>query len=502
MHVTLINPPALPGRLNYSAFCHPPLGLSYLAACLREEGRHTVSVVDAVGEAIDRMASYPEDRRFLVQGLPFSEILSRISRRTDLIGISCMFTHAWPLVRQLVKQIHAAFPGVPIIAGGEHPTALYALCLDQAPLTACVLGEGERTLVCLADALESGRPLSAVDGLAWKDPATGQIHKNSGRQAVPDPDDLPDPAWELIPWRAYRLYEGPATAATIPMLASRGCPHACAFCSAPAMWPGGWRKRRAESIVREMRRYATVEQIREFQFVDISPLIDRKWFLDLCRLIRERLPDIRWQMPVGGRPEIVDQETADLMVDSGCRHIQFAPESGSPEVLAAMHKRLDLDRFRSAVRHAGRAGMIVSVLFIIGYPTEKLGDIRQTYRLIRWLAKQGVAEIAISSFALLPGTKIFADLAADRKLAIDDAFCYQTAGATAFIPSKSWNPSMGKIQLLILKWLGLIQFYAIAFARRPGRLVRMAANLIRGRQETKADRVLAELAEKFRRGTF
>jgi hypothetical protein len=58
---------------------------------------------------------------------------------------------------------------------------------------------------------------------------------------------------------------------------------------------------------------------------------------------------------------------------------------------------------------------------------------------------------------------------------------------------------MGKYFLLLLKWLGLIQFYLIAFFRHPSKLVRMIRNLSQGRQETKTDRVLAEIIGKFRR---
>ncbi|MEW6078623.1 MAG: radical SAM protein [Thermodesulfobacteriota bacterium] len=501
MRVTLINPPALPGRFHYSAFCHPPLGLAYLAAFLRRHG-HTVDVIDAVGEAIDRFVPYPLSRRFLRQGLATEDILRRIDPKSDLIGVSCMFSHTWPLVRDLVRQIRKVLPDVPVIAGGEHPTALFDLCLRQAPLDACVLGEGEETLVEIADALETGRPLAAIAGIAWKDPDTGEIHQTVDRPPIAELDSLPFPAWDLIPWKAYKLYVGPAQARTMTMLASRGCPHGCVFCSAPAMWKGVWRKRRPEAIVREMSAYVSIEHITEFQFLDISPLISREWIRDLCRTILARHPGIRWQMPVGGRPEVMDDDMAEMMLRSGCRHIQFAPESGSPAVLAAMNKHLDLDRFRQAVVAAKKAGMIVSALFVIGYPTETIKDIRRTYRLIRWLAQRDVDEIAISSFVLLPGTRAFADASAIRPVPVDDDFCYQTADATALVPSASWNPLLGKNRLLLLKWTGLIQFHAISLFRHPSRLPRMISNLMRGRQETKTERVLTEIIEKFRRRSF
>ncbi len=499
MRVTLINPPALPGRFNYSAFTHPPLGLACLAAVLRERG-HSVTVIDAVGEAIARFTPYSPSKQFLVQGLSISQIIDRVHPDSGLIGVSCMFSHTWPLVRLLIRRLCEAFPRVPIIAGGEHPTALFDLCLKQAPLAACILGEGEQTVVEITEALEAGRPLREIAGLPLKDPETKTVRLTSPRRPITDPDSLPRPAWDLIPWTAYRFFDGPVQSRPMAVLASRGCPHRCAFCSAPAMWTGGWRKRTPENIVREMTDYQRDYHTREFLFRDISSFISRSWTRELCLAIHEQLPGIRWQMPVGARPEIMDEETAALLVASGCSYFQFAPESGSPAVLAAMNKRLDLNRFRRAVLNAKKAGMIVGVLFIIGYPTETLRDVRLTFRLIRWLARHDIDEIAVSSFVLLPGTRTFSELAAKRLLVIDDAFCYQTAGATAFTPTASWNPMMGKKRLLLLKWLGLIQFYAIAFFRRPSRLLRMIRNVYRGRQETKSERVLTEILEKCRQG--
>lgn len=501
MHVTLINPPALIGRFNYSAFTHPPIGTAYLAACLRQHG-HEVAVIDAVGEAISRFAPYPGSKRFLVQGLADDDIIRRVPGKTAMIGLSCMFSHAWPPVRSLIRKLKQHFPRTPIIAGGEHPTAMYGLCLDQAPLAACVLGEGEDTIIEIADNLACGRSISEINGMAWKEPHTGRIHKNPDREKTVDLDALPFPAWDLIPWKAYKLYEGPVLAQAIPMLASRGCPHDCAFCAAPSMWNRAWRNRSVKNIADEMKTYFVNDHIKEFQFLDINPLVSRKWIRELCSTIRDRFPGIRWQMPVGGRPEILDADTARLLIESGCRHIQFAPESGSPDVLAAMNKRLDLKAFRRAVLTVQKAGMSVSILFIIGYPGETGRDIRLTYRLIRWLARQGIDEIAVSTFVLLPGTRIFADMQTTRSLAIDDAFLFQTAGATSLIPAVSWNEKIKSNKLFLLKWWGLAQFYILAFGYHPRRLYCILQNLVKGRQQTKTDRVLAEIVEKIKLRAF
>ncbi|MFO8048174.1 MAG: radical SAM protein [Desulfosudaceae bacterium] len=497
MLITLINPPALPAKYYYSSFSHPPLGLAYIAACLRQAG-HSVDVIDAVGEDISRFSPYPASGKFMVQGLSFEAIINRISPETGLIGFSCMFTHAWPVARELINRTGRAFPGVPLLAGGEHPTALPEVCLEQACLTACVLGEGEQTMGEVATAIDNHPDLSTVSGLALKNQKTGQVFTTATRQPMTDLDALPWPAWDLIPWQQYRIYVGPVEARTMPMLATRGCPYQCAFCTARAMWGNTWRKRSPRSITSEMRHNLETYHISDFQFFDISSLIDRDWVRSLCQSILTEELSVKWHMPVGNRAEIIDDKTARLLKKSGFDYIQFAPESGSPRLLKEMRKQIDLNLFRQGVRAATGAGMRVSVLFIIGYPGETMADIRLTYQLIRRLARSGIHEIAISSFVLLPGTRVFRTFQKKGAVTLDDAFFYQAAGATDLGPARSWNPPFGSRKLMLLKWLGLLQFYGLSFLYYPRRPLRLLVNLRRGRQETKIDRVLREMIEKIK----
>ena len=114
----------------------PPLSVAYLAGSLTAAG-HDVQVIDAVGEALGSM--HPGYRREIaVNGLSTPEIVDRIRPDTQFVGISCLFSHEWPVIRQLVAAIAARLPGVPIVCGGEHATAVPELCLEDAPaLSAC-----------------------------------------------------------------------------------------------------------------------------------------------------------------------------------------------------------------------------------------------------------------------------------------------------------------------------------------------------------------------------
>ena len=61
LHLTLIQPPALMAKNNYSTITQPPLGLAYLGAVALEAG-HQVEIVAAVGEAFAKEIVFTAER--------------------------------------------------------------------------------------------------------------------------------------------------------------------------------------------------------------------------------------------------------------------------------------------------------------------------------------------------------------------------------------------------------------------------------------------------------
>ena len=154
--VTLIRPPTLIPILAHTTPICLPLGLAYIASCLRRAG-HAVLIIDAVGEAPFQLTAI--GRKGLVScGLKPPQILDRVDSRTDVFGLSCMFSSDWPQVRPLVSLLAKRFPHRVIAAGGEHATRLPEFTLRDCPeMDYCILGEGEETFVELLQTLEGGR---------------------------------------------------------------------------------------------------------------------------------------------------------------------------------------------------------------------------------------------------------------------------------------------------------------------------------------------------------
>ena len=149
--VTLVRPPILVPRVALTAPTCPPVGVAYLAGTLRAAG-HRVSVIDAVGEAPLQYVPVG-DARFLSHGLSPEEIARRVDQHVDVIGVSAMFSHEWPLTRRLIRLLRRQAPDALIVAGGEHITAAPEFSLRDCPeLDLAVVGEGEQTLLSIVEA--------------------------------------------------------------------------------------------------------------------------------------------------------------------------------------------------------------------------------------------------------------------------------------------------------------------------------------------------------------
>jgi len=155
MHITLIDPPRYTFPLNHASnVVIPPLGVAYIAASMESQGHH-VQVIDAVGSAL---TTYTEFGPVYLRGLSFDEIVRRIDRETDIIALSNMFSCQWPATRRLIIKIKQIYADKPMILGGEHPTGMPDLVLNQAPVDVIVLGEGEETIIEVLHHYEKGMP--------------------------------------------------------------------------------------------------------------------------------------------------------------------------------------------------------------------------------------------------------------------------------------------------------------------------------------------------------
>lgn len=485
--ITLINPPGIKTFSGLQMHTpNPPLGLAYVAGTLREAG-FEYRVVDATGEALDAVSPYPDREDFMVQGLAPDELVARVPADSEVVGISCMFSTLWPLTNRVARAVREKLPDALLVLGGEHGTAVPEHVLATSPFDVVVLGEGEETFLELLRAREAGRPLAAVKGLAFRE-ADGRVTSTGLSPRRRDVDALPPPDWDSFPIRQYiDRYQtnGINLGRSMPMLGTRGCPFQCTFCSNPGMWTQRWIARDVRRLVDEMELYTRTYQVTNFDFQDLTAIVKRQWIVDFCRELIGRDLNITWQMPSGTRAEVFDAEVADLLYRSGCRALAFAPESGSPAILKAVKKQVDLAHMLDAMRAAVRRGLKLSCFIVIGFPDDTPATLRDTLSLIRRMAVLGVHDVAVSKFVPYPGSALFRRLQGEGKLQLDDQFFVSPMDFyTAKAPSYADAVSTQRLYWTML-WM-FANFYVISFALRPWRVVRaLLRAVVTGREETR-----------------
>ena len=498
MKIQLIHPPVYINQNGLTALRPSlPLGLAYIAGVLQENG-HDVSVIDALALAPDSMV--PEDDIWRL-GASVEEIVDCIDDDTQAIGVTNMWSYSWPIVRELIHALKQAHPELPIVCGGEHFTAVAELSMEQAPIDYIVLGEGEETAVVLFAALEKGLDTSGIPGIRYRIP-DGEVRENKRHDRIKNIDEIPWPAWDLFDVQAYddnKFVTGIHYGRTVPILATRGCPYQCTYCSSPNMWTTRWYARDPKDVADEIQHYHEKYGANNFPFQDLTAILKRDWVVEFTKAILARGLDITWQLPAGTRSEIIDDEVARLLVLSGCKSINFAPESGSERTRKHMKKMLTDEKLFRAVRASVKNGLNVGCFLVLGYPTDEAVDMRDTARTIRRLARAGVDDVSAGFFFPLPNTEIVHELTAEGRIVMNDDFLklpiyvhnkYMTE-------NRKYCDALTAGQMTRWKYWIVANFYLTAFVFHPTRVFRILFNFLRGKETSKMESFLQETLRKF-----
>lgn len=469
-----------------------PLGISYLAGHLRQEG-HEVSFVDAVGDGMTVVTPIEDIPGGLLRGLPDDDTAALIPEDTDVIGVSCMFSVNWVANRRTIQAIRRRFPQALLIIGGEHATAMPEYCLrDAGVIDYVVLGEGENTTAELLRALADGEDASRVPGLGFL--RDGVYVASEPRRRERQIDRLPWPAWDLLPVETY--LGSVASAAldcgrSMPIIASRGCPYVCTFCSSPVMWGRLWRARTPEDVIAEIEANVRTYKIDHVDFFDLTMITRRAWIVEFCQRMIERDLKVSWQI-VCTRSEAIDDEVTRLLKRAGCNFITYAPESGSETVLANINKKVDRQAMLNSIAAAYKAGLGVKLNYVVGFPDDRFVDILASYTMAARAAWRGAHDASFFAFSPYPGSDLFRRLVAEGRVQVNDGYFFDLALYNVK-RMKSFARAFSDEQIRWLCLAGMGLFYLVNFARRPWRFLSLTADVLRSQGRTKLSATLVRI---------
>lgn len=501
MKVCIIRPAVIHKEVAFSHMPSPPLGPAYVAAILRQAG-HEVQAIDAAVEGFYDVEPFVFNTHIF--GLNPERTVAMIAPDTEVICISLMYTNSWYLDREVIALARRRFPQAIILGGGEHATAVPQYCFDTAPgLDYIVMGEGEASVADLLDCVARGEQPQDIARVAYRTDAGIRVNTFSRRiKRVTEVDKLPWPAWDLFPLDKYFNYKvtyGVYRGNNLPILASRGCPYDCTFCSSPLMWGKKYELREVKDVVDEMEYYYKTWQVVSFDFFDLTAIIYKDWIISLCDEIISRGMQISYQIPAGTRAEAIDYTVARKLYDSGCRNITYAPESGSPRVLRAIKKRVNLSQILQSIKYSNQVGMNIKLNIIVGFPDETHLDVWRTIFFLVQSSWYGAHDMYPGVFSPYPGSALYDRLELEGKIDIySDDYILQIVSSHDLWPGQTYNDAMSATSVKVYTLLMFFAFYASNFLFRPQRIYRLLRNLWSNQHESRAELVLAQTFTKFK----
>ncbi|MBI5765890.1 radical SAM protein [Candidatus Falkowbacteria bacterium] len=385
--ILFLNPPfsakQLYGDLAEGGSELPPLGIALLAALTRQDGYET-KIIDAAALKLN----YEETIRQIMDFKP------------DFLGITSTTITIYNAadIAKIIKEVGSKMK---IILGGPHLTACPQETISIFPqFDIGVVGEGEITLLELLKRLENNLDLIDCKGLIFKN-NVGEIVFTGKREFVENLDNLPFPAWDLLPDlveyyqpAADSLHRSPATL----LITSRGCPGQCYFCE-NSMFGNRLRSYSADYVIRMIEYLQKNYGIRDIFFEDDNFLVFKERTREFCRLLKEKKIDITFS--VMGRVDIVDPDTLKLLKEVGCWQINYGCESGSQKILDNINKGIKVEQTEQALKMTREAGLKIKGLFMIGSFGETKETIEETMRFIK---RVPMDDFHITCFTPLPGT--------------------------------------------------------------------------------------------------
>jgi anaerobic magnesium-protoporphyrin IX monomethyl ester cyclase len=280
-------------------------------------------------------------------------------------------------VMELAKRVNR---DITTVCGGIHASFMYEemFSLSDA-IDYVVVGEGERTIVELVDAIRDSGDVSKVLGVAYR--RDGNTVWTGKRPFIQDLDNMPM-AWDALDWTDYTYFILPGSRLG-SIATSRGCEKDCTFCSQQKFWEQTWRARSPEDLIREVEELSSVYKVDVILLTDDYPTPDRvRWerFLDL--LIERDMP-VKFLMETRAEDIVRDSDILWKYKKAGIIHMYVGTEATEQETLNFMKKDLKIDESREALRLLRDIGIITETSLILGFPDDTRESIRKTIDLAK-----------------------------------------------------------------------------------------------------------------------
>jgi len=319
-----------------------PLGLAYVASSLLAVG-HDVEIVDGALDDLD---------------VP-STINQVLSKNPQMVGVTCT-TPLFPQLCTVIHGIKALRPDIYVVIGGIHVSALPTASLKKSGADGICIGDGEH---------------------------------------IDDLDKIPFPARQILRTNEYVDYARGVLTPQTSIITSRGCVGKCGFCNAGDTIV---RFRSVENVIAELEEIYNVYGINNLVFYDDSFTTKKDRVIKICNEMIARGLKFTYQVQL--RLDQIDDDVMDALVRSGCDQVGPGIESGNPDILKSIGKRITPEKILEKCKLVKKYPVKMRCSYIMGWIDETEEQIMDTFRLAKEIDSH---ENAFSIATPYPGSRMW-----------------------------------------------------------------------------------------------
>lgn len=304
------------------------------------------------------------------------DILKGIYRRKpDLLCFSCYIWNI-SIIETVAREVHKVLPRTNIWLGGPEVSYDIETGLLQKPfIDGIMIGEGEETFRELAAYYVEGRNklerqekdlLFSIRGIAFKN-KNGEIIRTLPRPAV-DMGDIKFPYGDLSDFTNKIIYYE----------TSRGCPYRCSYCLSSI--EKTVRLRPSELVERELQFFLD-QEVPQVKFIDRTFNCNKEHSRFIWRYLQEHdngVTNFHFEISA----DLLEEEDFQILnaMRQGLVQLEIGVQSTNMQTIAAIHRKMDLDKLTCAVRRV-RSGKNVHqhLDLIAGLPWEDMDSFRKSF---------------------------------------------------------------------------------------------------------------------------
>jgi anaerobic magnesium-protoporphyrin IX monomethyl ester cyclase len=324
----------------------------------------------------------------------------REKRYSAIVITTTVYVSPHPII-EIVQRVRDAGVEAPIVIGGPYISNQYKiLSTEDLRLLFEYLGgdiyvvsaEGESTLVKVLQQLKIGGDLSAIPNIAVRGESGFVCHplETERNELQDEPID-------------YALFGSKAIGEFVSLRTAKSCPFACSFCGFPQR-AGKYVFSDLGHVEHELDAIARLGTVSTLTFLDDTFNVPKGRFKSILRLMIDRGYGFRWNSFY--RCDHGDDETIELMAESGCEGVFLGIESGCDRILELMNKSARKKHYAAALKKFREVGTATFGSFIVGFPGETRESVRETSEFIE---EHAPTYYRAQLFYLDPATPVWRD---------------------------------------------------------------------------------------------